>query len=75
MILAGKLDKLERDRIGHSEAMRWPGVDRFSATVEIVHATRRPMSGHRAGVVTAATQALPRSVTKPVSEHVSGMPA
>jgi hypothetical protein len=31
MTLAELLDKLERGRIGHSEAMRWLGVDSYAA--------------------------------------------
>ncbi len=38
MTLADMLDKLERGRIGHAQAMRWLGVDNYSALVEIVHA-------------------------------------
>ena len=64
MTLAEMLNMLERGRIGHSEAMRWLGVDSYSALVEIVHANGRQMPGHRAGVVTAETRALLRSITK-----------
>jgi hypothetical protein len=35
--LAEMLDKLERGRIGHAEAMRWLGVASYNELVEIVH--------------------------------------
>ena len=38
MTLADMVEQLERGRIGHSEAMRWLGVDSYAALVEIVHA-------------------------------------
>jgi hypothetical protein len=37
MTLADMLDKLERGRIGHSEAMRWLGVDSYNELVEWPH--------------------------------------
>jgi hypothetical protein len=74
MTLAEMLDKLERGRIGHSEAMRWLGVDSYAALVEVVHANGRQMPGHRAGPVRAETRALLRLVTKPVGGHGSGSP-
>ncbi len=67
MTLADMLDKLERGLVGHSEAMRWLGVDSYAALVEIVHANGRQMPGHRAGPVPADTRALLRLVTKPPS--------
>jgi hypothetical protein len=48
MTLADLLDKLERGRTGHAGAMRWLGVDSYSALVEIIHANGRKMPGHRA---------------------------
>ena len=66
MTLAELLDKLERGRIGHTQAMQWLGVDRYSALVDIVHANGRQMPGHRAMPVSAATRALLRLVTRPV---------
>jgi hypothetical protein len=71
MTLADLLDKLERGRIGHSEAMRWLGVDSYAALVEIVHANGRQMPGHRAGPVGAETRALLRLVTKPIVDGQS----
>ena len=69
MTLAERLDKLELGWIGHSEAMRWLGVDSYAALVEVVHANGRQMPGHRAMRVTAETRALLRSVTMPVDRH------
>lgn len=66
MTLAELLDKLERGRIGHSEAMRWLGVDSYAALVEIVHANGRQMPGHRAAPVPEGTRALLRLVTRPI---------
>ena len=65
MTLADMVEQLERGRIGHSEAMRWLGVDSYGALVEVVHANGRQMPGHRAGPVTAETRALLRSVARP----------
>ena len=47
MTLAEMLDKLERGRIGHTEAMRWLGVNSYNELVEIVHYNGRQMPGHR----------------------------
>jgi hypothetical protein len=69
MTLAEMLDKLERGRIGHSEAMRWLGVDSYAALVEIVHANGRQMPGHRAKPITDETRAVLRLVTTPVASH------
>ena len=67
MTLAELLDKLERGRIGHTQAMQWLGVDSYNALVAIVHANGRQMPGHRAMPVSAETRALLRLVTKPVA--------
>jgi hypothetical protein len=75
MTLADMLDKLERGRIGHSEAMRWLGVDNYAALVEVVHANGRQMPGHRAGPVTAETRALLRLIAKPVAVKGLVVPA
>jgi hypothetical protein len=66
MTLAEMLDKLERGRIGHREAMQWLGVDSFNELVDIVHLNGRRMPGHRATPVSAETRALLRLVTRPV---------
>ena len=66
MTLAELLDKLERGRIGHREAMQWLGVDSYNALVEIVHANGRQMPGHRPMPVSAETRALLREITRPV---------
>jgi hypothetical protein len=34
------LDKLERGRIGHGEAMRWLGVDSYNQLVSVAPETR-----------------------------------
>ena len=47
MTLADMLDKLERGRIGHGEAMRFLHIDSYPELVEIVHANGRQMPGHR----------------------------
>jgi hypothetical protein len=74
MTLAELLDKLERGRIGHSEAMRWLGVDSYAALVEIVHANGRQMPGHRAAPVPAGTRALLRTMTRPIAVNGSQVP-
>jgi hypothetical protein len=66
MTLAEMLDKLERGRIGHREAMQWLGVDSFNELVDIVHLNGRRMPGHRATPVSAETRALLALVTRPV---------
>jgi hypothetical protein len=43
MTLADMLDRLERARIGHGEAMRWRGTDSINEVVETVHANGRQM--------------------------------
>jgi len=47
MTLAEMLDKLERGKIGHAEAMRWLGSESLNELVETVHANGRQMPGHR----------------------------
>ena len=64
MTLAEMLDKLERGRIGHGEAMRWLGVDSYNELVEIVHYNGRQMPGHRATPIPAETRALLRQITR-----------
>jgi hypothetical protein len=66
MTLAEMLDKLERGRIGHREAMQWLGVDSYNELVEIVHTNGRQMPGHKAMPVSAETRSVLRLVTKPV---------
>jgi hypothetical protein len=66
MTLAELLDKLERGRIGHGQAMRWLGVDSYNELVEIVHANGRQMPGHRPTRVDDETRALLREITKPL---------
>ena len=67
MTLAEMLDKLERGRIGHGEAMRWLGVDSYNELVEIVHYNGRQMPGHRPMPVATETRSLLRQITRPVS--------
>jgi len=67
MTLAEMLDKLERGRIGHGEAMRWLGVDSYNELVEIVHYNGRQMPGHRPMSVAPETRSLLRQITRPVS--------
>ena len=66
MTLADMLDKLERGRIGHREAMRWLGVDSYNELVEIVHFNGRQMPGHRPTPVAPETRALLRQITRPL---------
>jgi hypothetical protein len=68
MTLAEMLDKLERGRIGHTEAMQWLGVDSYTELVAIVHANGRQMPGHRPTPVPPETRALLRQIMRPV-EH------
>jgi hypothetical protein len=75
MTLAELLDKLERGRVGHSEAMRWLGVDSYAALVEIVHANGRQMPGHRSAPVPERTRALLRLVTRPIVLNGSQVPS
>jgi hypothetical protein len=71
MTLPEMPDELERGQIGHSDAMRWLGVDIHTTLVEIVHANARQMPGHRAGTVPKATRAVLRSVTKPAATWIA----
>ena len=64
MTLAELLDKLERGRIGHGEAMRWLGVDSYNELVEIVHYNGRQMPGHRPTPVPPETRTLLRQITR-----------
>ncbi len=64
MTLAEMLDKLERGRIGHAEAMRWLGVDSYNELVEIVHFNGRQMPGHRPTPVPPETRTLLRQITR-----------
>ena len=64
MTLAEMLDKLERGRIGHAEAMRWLGVDSYTELVRIVHANGRQMPGHRPTPVPPETRALLRQIMR-----------
>jgi hypothetical protein len=64
MTLAEMLDKLERGRIGHSEAMRWLGVNSYNELVEIVHYNGRQMPGHRPTPVPPETRTLLRQITR-----------
>lgn len=66
MTLAEMLDKLERGRIGHSEAMRWLGVNSYNELVEIVHYNGRRMPGHRPTPVPEETRSLLRQITRPL---------
>ncbi len=68
MTLAEMLDKLERGRIGHTEAMDWLGVDSYNALVEIVHVNGRQMPGHRATLLAPETCELLRQITKPMTQ-------
>lgn len=67
MTLAEMLNKLERGKIGHTEAMQWLGIDSYNALVEIVHMNGWQMPGHRAMPITPETRALLRLVTKPAT--------
>lgn len=71
MTLAEMLDKLERGRIGHGEAMRWLGIDSYTALVETVHANGRQMPGHRANRVSPETKELLRSITRPLPPNAA----
>ncbi len=64
MTLADMLDRLERGKIGHGEAMRWLGIDSYNELVEIVHANGRQMPGHRPMPISAETRAILRLVTR-----------
>ena len=64
MTLAEMLDKLERGRIGHTEAMRWLGVNSYNELVEIVHYNGRQMPGHRPTPVPPETRSLLRQITR-----------
>lgn len=64
MTLAELLDKLERGRIGHTEAMQWLGIDSYPALVEIVHANGRQMPGHRPNSISPETRELLRRITR-----------
>jgi hypothetical protein len=63
MTLAEMLDKLEKGRIGHGEAMRWLGVESINELVATVHANGRQMPGHRATPLSPETRDVLRQVT------------
>jgi hypothetical protein len=67
MTLAELLDKLERGRIGHGDAMRWLGIDNYTELVGIVHFNGRQMPGHRPTPVPPETRALLRRITRRVA--------
>jgi hypothetical protein len=71
MTPADMLDKLERGRMGHAEAMRFLGVDSYRELVDIVHANGRKMPGHRPMRVSAETMAVFRAALKPKSPPTS----
>jgi hypothetical protein len=64
MTLADMLDRLERGKIGHGEAMRWLGIDSYNELVTIVHANGRQMPGHRPIPISPETRAILRLVTR-----------
>jgi hypothetical protein len=65
MTLDEMLGKLERGRIGHSEAMRWLGIDSINVLVEIVHANGRQMPGHRPMKISPETMDVLRLAIRP----------
>ncbi len=64
MTLAEMLDKLEHGKIGHTEAMRWLGVESINALVETVQANGRQMPGHRAFPLSPETRDVLRQATR-----------
>jgi len=72
MTLAELLGKLERGRIGHTQAMEWLGIDSYRELVEIVHFNGRRMPGHKVKRVSPETLSLLRQITKPIHTHSVG---
>ncbi len=69
MTLAEILDKLERGRIGHSEAMCWLGIDSIEELVRIVHFNGWRMPGHIPMKISPESRALLRQVTRKQQSH------
>ncbi len=69
MTLAEMLDRLERGKIGHAEAMRWLGTDSLNELVATVHANGRQMPGHRPMKISEETRAILRLVTRKLPDR------
>ncbi len=65
--LADVLEKLEKGKIGHRAAMEWLNIESQNELVEIMHVNGRLMPGHQPMRVSPATQALVRTITRPVA--------
>jgi hypothetical protein len=63
--LADVLERLEKGKIGHSDAMRWLNIESLNELVEIMHVNGRLMPGHRPMRVPPETIALVRAITRP----------
>jgi hypothetical protein len=63
--LADVLEKLEKGKIGHSDAMQWLNIESLNELVEIMHANGRLMPGHQPMRVAPETSALLRAITRP----------
>ena len=76
MTLAEMLDKLERGKIGHGEAMRWLGTDSINELVATVHANGRQMPGHRMHPISGGNAGDPADgdAEAATSDGIGGMP-
>jgi hypothetical protein len=62
--LTDVLDKLEKGKIGHDDAMRWLKIESVNELVEIMHVNGRRMPGHQPMRVPPETIALVRAITR-----------
>jgi hypothetical protein len=63
--LADALDRLERGKIGHGDAMRWLNIESVDELVEIMHVNGRLMTRRQPMRVSPETVALVRAITQP----------
>jgi hypothetical protein len=61
--LAEVLEKLEKGKIGHRDAMEWLNIESQDELVEIMHINGRLMPGHQPMRVAPETGALMRAIT------------
>jgi hypothetical protein len=62
--LADVLEKLEKGKIGHSDALQWLNIESLNELVEIMHVNGRLMPGHQPMRVSPETIALVRAITR-----------
>jgi hypothetical protein len=63
--LADVLERLEKGKIGHRDAMEWLNVASYDALVDIMHTNGRLMPGHQPMRVQPETRAIVRAIFRP----------